>query len=259
MAEGAVGTCPQVFVVDSQASYVAMPNEKRSRWAREGQRLLLFLVGLSVLGLLIEGCLIYSLYQKTEALSLCRFHHLCQNLSSPATVGHKIGSPSSQIGSKEIPKLWMQTQQRPFAHLQGASNPKGENNVVQWELFGEAITKNMTYAKGLLTIQQEGYYYLYSKVELNPTAKCKLIQHNVMKNTSAYDKPIELMKSRSKHCWTQKPSNEQPSGLDDLWSSFLAGIFHLQSGDQIYVTLDKIQEMHPGPKENFMGAFMIFP
>ncbi|XP_072239880.1 tumor necrosis factor ligand superfamily member 14-like [Leuresthes tenuis] len=257
MSESGVGTCPQVFVVDSQASYVTMPSVKKPRCAREGQKFLLLLVGLSVMGLLVEGCLIYNLYQKTEAFSLCKFHHLCYNLSNPATFSHKDGTLSSQIGSKSIPALWMQTQQRPFAHLLGSNNPSGENNVVQWQNVGEAITQNMTYDNGRLKVQQEGYYYLYSKVQLHPTEDCKLIQHKVMKHTRAYGLPIELMKSRSNRCWTT--SKAKPSEIEDLWSSFLAGIFHLQSGDEIFVTLDKIQEMRPGPTENFMGAFLIFP
>lgn len=63
----------------------------------------------------------------------------------------------------------------------------------------------------------------------------------------------------SYHCRTPKPSSAKASGGDDLWSSFQAGIFHLHSGDEIFVTLDNIQKMRPGTTENLMGAFMISP
>lgn len=66
MAEGGVGACPQVFVVDSQANYVSVPSGKKLRWARAGQRFLLLLVGCTMLGLVVEGCLIYNLYKQME-------------------------------------------------------------------------------------------------------------------------------------------------------------------------------------------------
>lgn len=61
---------------------------------------------------------------------------------------------------------------------------------------GEAITHNMSYDKGRLIVEKEGYYYLYSKVQLNSADDCLLIQHKVMKDTNAYGQPIELMKSK---------------------------------------------------------------
>lgn len=253
-----MGTCPQVFVVDSQANYIT--STKKPRWGRVGQRFLLPLVVLAILGLIIEGFLIHKLYQKTEALSLLS-HPPCQNLSNPQTSA-QMGGTMTQVGSKEsneIPPVTTQAQQRPFAHLNGPSSPAGENNVVQWTKVDEAITQNMKYDKGHLIIEKEGYYYLYSKVQLNAAEECDLIQHRVMKDTSAYGHPIELMKSKSFHCWNPKPTTAKASGKEDLWNNFLAGIFHLEIGDKIFVTLDKIKKLPPGLTENFMGAFMIFP
>lgn len=73
MAEGGMGTCPQVFVVDSQANYVSVPGGKKSRWARAGQKSLLLLVGLALSGLVVEGCFIYRLHKRTEVglMSAC--------------------------------------------------------------------------------------------------------------------------------------------------------------------------------------------
>lgn len=61
---------------------------------------------------------------------------------------------------------------------------------------GDAITHNMSYDNGRLSVKKEGYYYLYSKLLLNAADECSLIQHKVMKDTKAYDKSIELMKSK---------------------------------------------------------------
>ncbi|XP_040002616.1 tumor necrosis factor ligand superfamily member 14-like isoform X2 [Xiphias gladius] len=258
MAEGGMGTCPQVFVVDSHSSYVHMPSKKKPRWARVGHRFLLLLMGLTMLGLVVQGFFIYRLYEKTEAFSVYRSHPLYQNMSNPKTSGQQGGTIMTRVGSKEMPSERPhpeQIQHRPFAHLMGSNNPVGENNVVQWiHEGGEAITHNMSYNKGRLLVEKEGYYYLYSKLQMNSGVVCSLIQHKVMKDTRAYDKSIELMKSKSFHCRTPKPSDG-----DDLWNSFLAGIFHLQRGDKIFVTLEDIHKIRPGLADNFMGAFMLFP
>ncbi|XP_070781080.1 tumor necrosis factor ligand superfamily member 14-like [Enoplosus armatus] len=260
MAEGGEGTCPQVFVVDSQANCVSVPSRSKQRWARAGQKFIFLLMGLAMLGLVVEGFLIYNLYKKTEALSLC------QNKPNPKTSGLQGGNINSQVGNKEsneIPSVRPheeQAQQRPFAQLIGSGSPQGENNVVLWvHKGGESIIHNMDYNNGRLLIEKDGYYYLYSKVTLNAAEECSLIQHKVMKDTKAYGNSIELMKSKSLHCRTPKPSSAKGSVGEDLWNSFLAGIFLLQSGDEIFVTLENIQKMLPGTTDNLMGAFMISP
>lgn len=67
MAEGGVGTFPQVFVVDSQVCHVSVPGLKKEGWVRRlGQKFLPLLVGFTMLGLVVEACLIYNLYKKIE-------------------------------------------------------------------------------------------------------------------------------------------------------------------------------------------------
>lgn len=65
-AEGATGTLPQVFVVDRQASYVSMPDGKRAKWATASHTCLLLLLGVALLGLIVEAFFIYNLYQRIE-------------------------------------------------------------------------------------------------------------------------------------------------------------------------------------------------
>lgn len=79
MAEGGAGACPQVFVVDSQASYIKMPPERKPSWGSQLQKFLLLLVGLAMLGIIVEGFLIYKLYQRTEVSmrSVCDCVHVC--------------------------------------------------------------------------------------------------------------------------------------------------------------------------------------
>ncbi|XP_033976187.1 tumor necrosis factor ligand superfamily member 14-like [Trematomus bernacchii] len=237
MAEGDVDPYPQVFVIDSQANYVSMPGEKRTRWVRSGQKFILLLVGLALLGLVVEGCFIYSLYKKTEG-----------------------GTILSQVGSKdsnEIRRHLEDIQQRPFAQLIGSATYIGENNEVQWEdKNGETVTHNMGFEKGRLMVKEEGYYYIYSKVTLNVAEECMLIQHKFMKATSAYGKDIELLKSKSYRCF--KPTRSPITHKEDIRNSFLAGIFYLQSGNTIFVTLENSPRMSPKRTEYLMGAFMIY-
>ncbi|XP_034437717.1 tumor necrosis factor ligand superfamily member 14-like isoform X1 [Hippoglossus hippoglossus] len=266
MAEGDVDTCPHVFVVDAHSNCVSVPGEKKPMWATAGQQLLLLLVGLAMLGLVVQGFFIYTLYRKMEVLSQDGSRPSYLNLSNPQASGQQGGTMMGQMGSKELNDIHIQrphpeqVQQRPFAHLMGSNTPVEENNVVQWiNEGGEAITHQMGYDKGRLLVEREGYYYLYSKVQLNAVLECSLILHKVMKDTSAYGRSIELMRSKSLRCRTPKPVSVKPLDGEDLWNSFLAGIFHLQRGDKIFVTLDNIQKIRPGTADNFMGAFMIYP
>uniref|UniRef100_UPI0037E98E99 tumor necrosis factor ligand superfamily member 14-like isoform X1 n=2 Tax=Semicossyphus pulcher TaxID=241346 RepID=UPI0037E98E99 len=265
MAEICMGSPPQVFVVDSQASYVSVPMGRKPRWARASQKFLLLLVVLVVFGLVVQGCLIHNLYKKMEAFSLCVSHPLCHNLSDPVSAGLQGGIIQSPDGSEESNEISTEgpdtepAQQRPFAHLMGSSVTVDQNKVVQWmNDGGETIKRNMGYSNGRLLVKKDGYYYLYSKVTMDAKDDCSLIQHEVLKNTKAYGKPIQLMKSKRVHCWSSSPSGEV-TRLEDLTNSFLAGIFHLQSGDEVFVKLDGKGNQNPAPADNLMGAFMIFP
>ncbi|XP_061535745.1 tumor necrosis factor ligand superfamily member 14-like [Phycodurus eques] len=261
MAEGNAASHPQVFVVDSRASFFPPPRPaKKTRWTL----FLLLVVTLGVLGLVVEGCFVYKLYMKTEAFSICVSDPLCQNMSNSKIFAKQVGSLKGRVasegGSNEVHPVPTPLGHKPFAHLMCSSNPVGEKNVVQWvDKDGDAITHQMSYNNGRLLVEQDGYYYLYSKVQINAVEVCSLIQHKVMKDTMAYDQSIELMKSKRSRCWIPKPSSVTSSGGEDIWDSYLAGIFHLVSGDKIFVTLDSIQTLRPGPTENFMGAFMISP
>ena len=65
MAEGHAGQYPQVFVVDSQASYTPLPSWRHLRWGGIGPRALQLLVGLAVVGIVMEAGFIVHLYNRT--------------------------------------------------------------------------------------------------------------------------------------------------------------------------------------------------
>lgn len=117
----------------------------------------------------------------------------------------------------------------------------------------------MGYNNSRLIIQQEGFYYVYSKVEIDVSQETKPIFHKIMKSSNAYMwHNIELLNSKSvpsSNCCQHKGSLN--SDVEDIRSSFLAGIFHLQKGDQIFVTLSRIQKLSRGANRNCFGAFLI--
>lgn len=73
MAEGGVGTCPQVFVVDSHAKYVSASSGRKPRWDRASRKFVLLLMVLVMSGLVVEGYLIYNLNKKTEVRLLTTY------------------------------------------------------------------------------------------------------------------------------------------------------------------------------------------
>uniref|UniRef100_A0A3Q2QLJ9 Tumor necrosis factor ligand superfamily member 14 n=1 Tax=Fundulus heteroclitus TaxID=8078 RepID=A0A3Q2QLJ9_FUNHE len=243
MAEGGTAPPPQVFVVDTQASYISTPRDKKSSWARAGQKILFLLLGLLVLGVLVEGYLIYILYQRTASFSHCGSNMPCRNLT------HTLGSENQVI--------YVPIQVLGFCRLvSGSEHPVGDNNVVLWNSLAQHDSVNIEYNNGRLIIKEEGHYYVYSRVELDVSKDTTPIFHKIMKTSSGYGKEIELLKATSSHCVHKNPAN---CAAEDIRSSFLAGIFHLQEDDKIFVTLSNVEKLHRSANGNSLGAFMIEP
>ncbi|XP_035992527.1 tumor necrosis factor ligand superfamily member 14 isoform X1 [Fundulus heteroclitus] len=257
MAEGGTAPPPQVFVVDTQASYISTPRDKKSSWARAGQKILFLLLGLLVLGVLVEGYLIYILYQRTASFSHCGSNMPCRNLTHTLGSENQDGRTSSQRQTKESNEIPPHvTKKRPFAHLLGSEHPVGDNNVVLWNSLAQHDSVNIEYNNGRLIIKEEGHYYVYSRVELDVSKDTTPIFHKIMKTSSGYGKEIELLKATSSHCVHKNPAN---CAAEDIRSSFLAGIFHLQEDDKIFVTLSNVEKLHRSANGNSLGAFMIEP
>lgn len=82
-------------------------------------------------------------------------------------------------------------------YVAGYSDPKTwVDDVVQWEKLHNVEINKMKYENGRLTVEEDGVYYLYSKLEFNAAKECEVIYHSMLKTTDAYGKPILLLKSR---------------------------------------------------------------
>ncbi|XP_071246154.1 tumor necrosis factor ligand superfamily member 14-like isoform X2 [Salvelinus alpinus] len=254
MAEGHAGHYPQVFVVDSQASYTPLPRGRHLRWGGIGRRALQLLVGLALVGIVMEACFIVHLYNRTGALidaqSFIQRSGSAQGLTGSEETNEILVKPTGRTRPPEI-------QRKPSAHLIGSPQSVGEDSVVLWESDKglSAFTDQMDYKDGHLVVQREGHYYVYSKVHF--VEDCFLFKHKVMRLTDGYkNKPLVLMKSNRFHC-TSQDSRPKKISYQNLLNSYLGGVFHLLPGDIIYVTVDNGTLLRPGAEDNFMGAFMI--
>ncbi|XP_036804200.1 tumor necrosis factor ligand superfamily member 14-like [Oncorhynchus mykiss] len=254
MAEGHAGQYPQVFVVDSQASYTPLPSWRHLRWGGIGPRALQLLVGLAVVGIVMEAGFIVHLYNRTGALinvqSFIQRSGSAQGLTGSEETNEILVKPTRRKVPPEI-------QRKPSAHLIGSSQPVGEDSVVQWESDKglSAFTDQMDYKDGHLVAQRKGHYYVYSKVHF--VEDCFLFKHKVMRITEGYkNKPLVLMKANRFHCPSQD-SRPKKISHQNLLNSYLGGVFRLLPGDIIYATVDNGTLLRLGAEDNFMGAFMI--
>ncbi|XP_042169023.1 tumor necrosis factor ligand superfamily member 14 [Oncorhynchus tshawytscha] len=254
MAEGHAGQYPQVFVVDSQASYTPLPSRRHFRWGGIGPRALQLLVGLALVGIVMEVGFIVHLYNRTGALinaqSFIQRSGSAQGLTGSEETNEILVKPTRR-------KLPPEIQRKPSAHLIGSSLLVGEDSVVQWESDKglSAFTDQMDYKDGRLVAQRKGHYYVYSKVHF--VEDCFLFKHKVMRITEGYkNKPLVLMKANRFHCPSQD-SRPKKISHQNLLNSYLGGVFRLLPGDIIYVTVDNRTLLRLGAEDNFMGAFMI--
>uniref|UniRef100_A0A8C6WI80 THD domain-containing protein n=1 Tax=Neogobius melanostomus TaxID=47308 RepID=A0A8C6WI80_9GOBI len=225
----AEGSCPQVFVVDHPINNAPPPVNQKPLWRRARKSLVVPLFGLIMFGLILEAIFIYRLYKRTEV-----------RLVSVPDAAHVVWAEWKFLSFSTSLKV-----ERPMAHLQGSQTFR-EDGVVEWVKMDEGFNNGMDYNTTGLVIKTKGFYYLYSKVHFQKTDNCAMVNHKVIKNTTKYGLPIDLLKSKRYRGNKEKEK--------DLWNSFLAGIFKLETGDHIYVKLDKGLYAEP---DNVFGAFML--
>ncbi|KAM8723155.1 tumor necrosis factor ligand superfamily member 14 isoform 1-T2 [Acanthopagrus schlegelii] len=230
MAEGGY---PSVYVVDSFANRPPVPPRLNQRRRRAGvaQTLLFLLVSLALCGMAIEACFIYHLYRAESDTSAS---------VSKLVAGQDEPSPSERPRGCVLPS-------KPVAHLTDGQDVVHGHQIMAWSTAADPILCEMGYEGGGLFIQREGYYYVYSKVSFSDTG---IFHHSVERRTELYvGQSIPLLKSSK---ITMKPQRMKRS------NSYLGGVFHLQTGDAIFVNVSDTSKIHRHKSfENVFGAFMI--
>ncbi|XP_026146241.1 tumor necrosis factor ligand superfamily member 14-like [Carassius auratus] len=228
----------KVFVVDSQA----LPPPVSVR--RDDPRLsvIYLLLAVALLGVFIEAGLIWHLYSRPAGPSDIQKVEYIK--------GEKHTLPSSSHDSNEVlPEKPPKAESKPAAFLQIASPPFSRNGVLPWRSDSFTVfLRGLQYKNNSLHIQQDGYYYIFSKI--SHMENCNFFKHQVMQRTERYNSmAIELMQSSRFICVTNL---SQSRG-----NSYLGGIFHLLKGDSVFVKVSNSSQVHGDVYENFFGAFMV--
>ncbi|XP_016382002.1 lymphotoxin-alpha-like [Sinocyclocheilus rhinocerous] len=228
----------KVFVVDSQA----FPSQVSVR--RDGPRLsvIYLLLAVALLGVFIEAGFIWHLYSRPAASSDI---HKVEYIK-----GEKSTSPrGSHDYNKAVPAKPPKAESKPAAFLQIASPASGRNGVLHWRADSFPVfMRGLEYKNNSLYVQQDGYYYIFSKIA--HLENCNFFKHQVMQCTERYSsQAIELMQSSRFICVPNKSQWRD--------NSYLGGIFLLYKGDSVFVKVNNSSQVHGEAYENFFGAFMV--
>uniref|UniRef100_A0A3P9DU77 THD domain-containing protein n=1 Tax=Maylandia zebra TaxID=106582 RepID=A0A3P9DU77_9CICH len=127
-----------------------------------------------------------------------------------------------------------------------------ENEVMLWHINNLTVLSGMAYKDGRLEVQEEGFYYVYSKVCFSDhglwNQSPDFFHHFVMKSAHLHGNHYTLMQSQK----------ELRVNSSDLNNSFLGGLFHLHKGDGIFVRIrTNLNILQYNVSEHFFGAFMM--
>lgn len=118
-----------------------------------------------------------------------------------------------------------------------------------WEEDGDSIIYGMKYnvKDGSLVVQEEGYYFVYSKIYFTEKHNISLL-HSVVRTTKRYPNELVLLQSREYH---------PKSAKNVRTNSYLGGMFHFFKDDAIFVRVNNTQIIRSTSAENYFGAYMV--
>ncbi|XP_035696248.1 tumor necrosis factor ligand superfamily member 10-like [Branchiostoma floridae] len=134
--------------------------------------------------------------------------------------------------------------------------------IKTWETeHGLATLANgMEYNRGNLVIPADGLYYVYSQLSYRfrndlPEDSGKeervfqIIHYTYRRNS--YPEPKQIMKTAKSTCWSKRVEF-------GLYTSFQGGVFQLQKGDKIWVSVSNAPLICFDETSSFFGAFMLY-
>lgn len=231
---------PQVFVVDAPApAPVPAPVLVPFRPAVQRFSAVHVLLSVALLGVCIEAGLIWNLYSRSTSSDFQKMGY--------RKGGNDLLDSSAHESNEIIPDKTRKAENKPAAFLQSASPLSSSDDVLRWRLNGfPMFIRGLKHHNNSLICLQDGAYFIFSK--LSYIVSHEPLKHRVMMSADRYsNKPLPLMQSF-------RLLSASQSGRD---SSFLAGVFQLEIGDQVFVQVSNISLVHDEINENFFGAFMI--
>ncbi|XP_051558095.1 tumor necrosis factor ligand superfamily member 14-like [Myxocyprinus asiaticus] len=227
--------CPQVFVVDNQAQGPHTPCRVPVKLDTKRLSLIYLLLAVALLSIFIEAGFIYHLYNRPAVSTDI------QKLEYSKGEKNSYPSSSHDLNGK-TPK-----DEKPAAFLQGSSPPSGANGVLHWRSDSfPGFFRGLDFKNNSLYFQQEGYYYIFSKIF--HLQKCNFFKHQIMLCSERYNYlPIELIQNSRYVCISEKTQLKE--------NSYLGGIFHLNKGDSVFVQVNNRSQVPTS--NNYFGAFII--
>ncbi|XP_062235508.1 tumor necrosis factor ligand superfamily member 10-like [Platichthys flesus] len=210
--------------------------------------------------------------------------HLLIEKSLSQRYQRQISSAVRDEVSRVLPSLVMEDRASPrpkvAAHVTGSFVPKLEREggapvsaggrrvqgqkISWWEgQKGLAFLQDVQLVDGELVVPQPGLYYVYAQTYFRHTASLEeeedgeegedrgrpLLQY-VYKKVSSYPVPILLMKTSRTSCWSR-------GSQFSLHSAHQGGLFPLNAGDRLFVTVTNASAVDMDEKSSFFGAFLI--
>ncbi|KAF4075528.1 hypothetical protein AMELA_G00235210 [Ameiurus melas] len=231
----------EVFVVDSQATPNLVPPKQRNK----GTYLLYTLLGLALFGVVVEGVLIYRLYQRISTQippeAAQHFKQIGENNTRGDAYSKEISPPLPTPKTDD-------TKPAAFLHY----NHFLKSDVMQWNFQGfPTLMHHFNYSNGSLIIPKDGFYYIFSKVSFKT---CSIFKHEVKLNSSRYShRAISFMTDM--RCSCVEPTKSQEKGIQ--FSSYMGGVLKLYKTDKVFVSVSNHSNLTGSPSENFFGGFMI--
>lgn len=227
---------PTVFTVDPYENRPPVPpRPSKRRQVGLTQVLLFLMVSVALCGMVVEAWLIYRLYNPQSSTT---------DTARPSSSKRIGNEPDPETTPTEWPRL-EDPPSKPTAQLTDGQDITHENEIMHWSKLAEPLLYKIDYKDGCLVIQEKGYYYVYSKVSFY---NMKSFHHSIRVRTKKYyGGSISLLKAR-------QYSNKALK----LTNSFLAGVFHFNKDDAIFVSVSNTSKIvRHEANENIFGVYMI--
>ncbi|XP_074864272.1 tumor necrosis factor ligand superfamily member 10-like [Carettochelys insculpta] len=174
------------------------------------------------------------------------------NTSSGQLAARVPGKPSAHL-----------TLRQQSASQDGSSGHYGElsqscrHPITHWEDKAmHSHLQNITYREGKLRVSQAGKYYIYSQIYFrypSEGAATRLSGQQLVQcinRETAYGQPILLLKGVGTKCWA-------PQADYGLHALYQGGLFELQAGDELFVSVSSLAIDYDDTAASYFGAFQL--
>ncbi|XP_072048414.1 uncharacterized protein [Amphiura filiformis] len=179
--------------------------------------------------------------------------------ASPSGNSRTLGSQGNVHGNLPPSALLLGKKTKKGNHRLPAPDPGGQTIITSWvrvvSNHRKGYVNGVQVTRGRLTISVEGYYLVYSKVnlDLDNDMSGSVFHNTVVENQQYRPEPENLMRSAAQIC----------SSEDNIasHSSFHSGIYRLFDGDEVFVKVSSPRNAQTGftfiSKDSFFGIYLL--